>query len=258
MSSHSPVGARSISRRRCLALALAAALPLGLANLARAQQGSGEGLVEHLQEYWEKVLARLDAAAKSTGDEYHKLKDKAARSTGSAREKLAEEMETLSKKWAIAREKLATSVELHMHSLGDELKSLEEKAAAATNAEREKMHPRLEKLRGQWTAARAKLETTLSANVTSSREEIEHLKQHGSELAGDAKAKLGSRMERLKAEFNKNREKLADYLESDLKKTKEDMDKLGAASTDAAKAAKEKLSKKYRELQAKIQELAKD
>jgi uncharacterized protein YicC (UPF0701 family) len=235
-----------------------AALPLSLANLARAQQGSGEGVIEHLHEYWEKVLARLDSAAKSAGDEYHKLKDKAAQASGPSREKLAEEMETLSKKWAIAREKLATSLELHMNSLGDELKSLEEKAAAATGAEREKMGPRLEKLRDRWNAARTKLEATLSANLKSSREEIDHLKEHGSQLVGDAKVKVGPRMERLKVEINKNREKLAEFFESDLKRTKEDIAKLGAASTDAAKAAKEKLSRRYRELQAKIQDLAKD
>jgi hypothetical protein len=65
-------------------------------------------------------------------------------------------------------------------------------------------------------------------------------------------------MERLKAEFHKNHEKLNAYLEADLKQTKEDMEKLGEATSATARHAKEKLSKKYHELTAKIAELAKE
>ena len=49
-------------------------------------------------------------------------------------------MEHLSKKWAIAREKLATSIELRMNSLHEELHELEEKADKTTGPGREKMH----------------------------------------------------------------------------------------------------------------------
>ena len=157
------------------------------------------------------------------------------------REKLSAEMEVLSKKWAIAREKLATTVELQMNSLGEEFKTLEEKADKASGPAREKMHAEMKKLHEEWTAAREKMEGTLSSNLKSSREEIEHLKEHVSDATEDAKAKLGPRMERLKAEYHKNREKLVAYLEADLKQTEEDMAKLRDATSNAAKAAKEKL-----------------
>ena len=65
-------------------------------------------------------------------------------------------------------------------------------------------------------------------------------------------------MERLKAEFHKHREKLADYLEADLKQTKEDMEKLGEATSNSARLAKEKLLKKVHELGARIEELHKE
>ena len=118
-----------------------------------------------------------------------------------AREKLSAEMEVLSKKWAIAREKLATTVELQMNSLGEEFKELEEKADKATGPTREQMDAEMKKLHEEWTAAREKMESTLSSNLKSSREEIEHLKEHVSDATADAKAKLGPRMERLKAEY---------------------------------------------------------
>ena len=76
------------------------------------------------------------------------------------------------------------------------------------------------------------MEATLSANLHSSREEIEHLKEHASNSAQEAKAKLAPRMERLKAEFHKNRDKLSAYLEADLKHTKDDMEKLGEATSN--------------------------
>ena len=92
----------------------------------------------------------------------------------------------------------------------------------------------MHKLHEEWTAARAKMEATLSSNLNSSREEIEHLKEHASTAASDAKAKLAPRMERLKAEFHKNRDKLSAYLESDLEHTKADMEKLREATSNNA------------------------
>jgi hypothetical protein len=49
-----------------------------------------------------------------------------------------------------------------------------------------------------------------------------------------------------------------DALESDLKRTREDMVKLGAARTGAARTAKQKVAKTYFEPQAEIQDLAVD
>lgn len=92
------------------------------------------------------------------------------------------------------------------------------------------------------------MEATLSSNLKSSGEEIEHLKEHMASSSEDARAKLAPRLERLKAEFHKHREKLAEHLEADLKKTKEDMEKLGEATENSARLAKEKLSKKVHEL----------
>jgi uncharacterized protein YicC (UPF0701 family) len=164
----------------------------------------------------------------------------------------------LSKKWARAREKLAHSVESRMNSLGEEVKVLEEKTGKATGSAREKLAVEREKLHEEWQAARAKMEATLSANLNSSRDEIEHLKEHLSGANENAKAKLRPRMERLKAEFHKDREKLADYLETDLKQTEEDLEKLREATSDAAHRAKETLSKKAHNIKEKIEKLHKE
>jgi hypothetical protein len=244
--------------RRALVFAALAMASLGGTAPVAAQDAADETVGERLKEYWAKVIAKMESGAKATGDEYHKVKEEAAKASGPAREKLAAEMEVLSKKWAIAREKLATTVELHMHSLGEDYRSLEEKAEKATGPAREKMAAKMEKLHHEWSAARAKLEDTLSSNLKSSRDEIEHLKEHVSSASESAKAKLGPRMERLKAEFHKNHQKLTEYLEADLKQTKEDMEKLGEATSTAAAHAKEKLSKKFHELREKLEELHKE
>ena len=65
-------------------------------------------------------------------------------------------------------------------------------------------------------------------------------------------------MEKLKAEWSKNREKLAAHLDADLKRTKEEMAKLGAETSNSAKLAREKLVKKFHDLQAQSDELAKE
>jgi uncharacterized protein YicC (UPF0701 family) len=241
--------------RRALVFAALAMASLGGTAPVAAQDAADETVGERLKEYWAKVIAKMESHAKAAGDEYHKVKDEAAKASGPAREKLAAEMDILSRKWAIAREKLATTVELRMHSLGEDYKALEEKAEKATGPAREKMAARMEKLHHEWSAARVKMEDTLSANLKSSHDEIEHLKEHVSSSTENAKAKLGPRMERLKAEFHKDREKLAEYLEADLKQTKEDMEKLGEATSTAAGHAKETLSKKFHELRARLEAL---
>jgi polyhydroxyalkanoate synthesis regulator phasin len=244
--------------RRSLVLAILALVFSGVTAPVVAQDPAQKTISERLKEYWAKLVARMESSSKAAGDEYHKLKDEAARASGPAREKMAAEMEILGRKWAIAREKLATTLEIHMNTLGEEVRTLEEKAGHASGSARDKMAAEREKLHDEWLAARAKLEATLSANLKSSRDQIEHLKAHAADLAGDARAKLGPHMERLKAEAHKDREKLAAYLEADLKRTEEDLKKLGEATSDAAHRAKEKLSTKYHELKAKIEDIARE
>ena len=89
-------------------------------------------------------------------------------------------------------------------------------------------------------------------------EEFAHLKEQSANASVDAKARLAPRMEKLKAEWSKNREKLVAHLDADLKQMKEEMEKLGAETSDAAKLAKEKLAKKYHDLRAQSDELAKE
>jgi hypothetical protein len=247
----------SFGRRSVLA-AIVAAVCSGVTAPVVAQAPDQKTFGERIKEYWAKLVAEMESNAHAARDEYHKLKDEAARASGPARAKMAAEMEVLSRKWAIAREKLATTLEIHMNTLGEEVKTLEEKARDATGAARDKMAAERDKLHDEWLAARAKLEATLSSNLKSSREQIEHLKAHASDLKDDAKAKLGPQMERLKAEAHKDREKLIAYLEADLKQTEEDMKKLGEATSDAARSIKEKLSKKYHELKAKAEDLARE
>ena len=88
----------------------------------------------------------------------------------------------------------------------------------------------------------------LSSNMKAAGEEFAHLKEQSANASADAKARLAPRMEQLKAEWSKNREKLAAHLEADLKETKEEMEKLGAETSNTAKIAKEKLVKKYHDL----------
>jgi len=244
--------------RQALMIATLAIVTWGVTAPVVAQETGEKTVGERLKDYWDKLIAKMESSARATGDEYHKLREEAAKESGPAREKLAAQMEHLSKKWAIAREKLATAVELRMNSLHEEIHELEEKADKSTGPAREKIHAEMHKLHEEWTAARAKMEATLSANLKSSREEIEHLKEHASTAASDAKAKLAPRMERLKAEFHKNRDKLSAYLEADLEHTKADMEKLREATSDAARLAKEKLMKKYHELQTRHEQLAQE
>ena len=88
--------------------------------------------------------------------------------------------------------------------------------------------------------------------------EFAHLKEQSANASTGAKARLAPRMEKLKAEWSKNREKLAAHLEADLKETKEEMEKLGEETSNTAKIAKEKLIKKYHDLRAQSDELAKE
>jgi uncharacterized protein YicC (UPF0701 family) len=149
-------------------------------------------------------------------------------------------------------------VEQHAKSLKEEIKTLEEKADKASGPAREKMSEEMHKLHEQWIDARAKMGATLSSNLKSTREEFETLKKHAADATQDAKAKLGPRMDRLKAEYHKDYEKLVAFLKADLEQTKKDMEKLGEATSNAARLAKEKLSQKYHELEAKIEELTRE
>jgi uncharacterized protein YicC (UPF0701 family) len=253
-------GKQLISARRTLAPAVAALAVAcwGATPAVAAQEPAGKTAAEHIKEYWEKLIAGLESAARATGEEYHKLKDEAARASGPAREKMAAKMEALSKKWAAARARLAAGLETRMHSLGEEAAALEEKAARSSGPAREKMAAELEKLHGQWNAARAKMEAALSSNLKSSREEFEAFKKHAADAGEEARVKLRPHIDHLKAEYRKDRDKLIAYLEADLEKTKEDMEKLRSATSKAAHEAREKLMKKSHELAARIKELTED
>src|SRR5262249_5612224 len=207
MTMQTRVGERSTFGRRSLALAALALACWGAKPAVAAQEPSGKTAAEHIKEYWEKLIAGMESAARATGEEYHKLKDEAARASGPAREKAVEKMEALSKKWAAARAKVAAGIETRMHSLGEEAAELEDKAARASGPAREKMAAELEKLHGQWNAARAKMEVTLSSNLKSSREEFETFKKHAADASEEARAKLAPHLDRLKAEYRKDRDK---------------------------------------------------
>ncbi len=244
--------------RHALACAILVAASSGMTGPAMAQEAAEKTVGERLREYWHRTIARMESGARAAGDEYHKAREEAARASGPAREKMAEKMEVLGRKWAIAREKLATSAELHMHSLGDEYAALKEKAGKASEPAREKMAEEMHKLHEDWLGARAKTEATLSSNLQASRDEIEQLRQHLAASSESARARMGPRMERFKSEFHKDRDKLVEFLEADLKRTREDMEELGEATSHTARAAREKLSKKYHELAAKLEQLHKE
>jgi ElaB/YqjD/DUF883 family membrane-anchored ribosome-binding protein len=243
------------TRPRAWGVAIVAGLAVGIPTSASAQEKT---FSERAKEYWEKVVSGLESGAKSAGDEYHKLKAEAATATGPAREKLAAEMEVLGKKWAAAREKLATSLEHHAHEVHDEIKALQEKAAKASGPAREKLAAEEEKLREHWHAAREKVSAALSSNMKAAGDEYAHLKGEAGKASEEAKAKLRPRMDRLKAEWSKDREKLSAYLKEDLKRTEEDLHKIGDASSEAARAAKEKLTRKLHDLRGKADSLAED
>jgi ElaB/YqjD/DUF883 family membrane-anchored ribosome-binding protein len=235
--------------------AIVAGLALGISTSATAQERT---FSERAKEYWEKVVAGLESGAKSAGDEYHRLKSEAATATGPARAKMAAEMEAAGKKWAAAREKLATSLDHHAHAVHDEIKSLEEKASTATGPARAKMAAEAETLRKHLNAAREKVSAAFSSNMKAAGDEYAHLKDEAGKASDDARAKLRPRMDRLKAEWSSNREKLSAYLKEDLKRTEEDLHKLKDATTETAEAAKEKITRKLHELRDKSDSLAKD
>ena len=243
------------SRNRSWGLVIVVVVALGGAATAAAQEPE-KTFAERAKEYWEKVVSGMESGAKSAGDEYHKLKAEAAEATGPAREKLGAKMEAASKKWASAREKLSTGLEKHAHAVREEIKGLEEKAEKKSGPAREKLVAEKEKLHEHWVAAREKIGAAYTSNMKAAHDEYAHLKEHAGKATEDTKAKLAPRMERLKAEWSKDREKLGNYLKDDLKRTEEDMHKLGDATSEAGKAAKEKLTKKYHELRGKSDALA--
>jgi hypothetical protein len=229
-------------------------LILALAG-ARAQEPE-RTFSERVKEYWEKAIAAMESGAKSAGDEYHKLKAEAATATGPARAKLAEEMEVASRKWSAAREKLSASLERHAHEVHDEIQALEQKAATASGPAREKLSAEAETLRKHWNSAREKVGAAFSTNMKAAKDEYAHLRDEASKATEETRAKLRPRMARIKAEWSANREKLTAYLKEDLRRTEEDLHKLGDATSEAARAAKEKLTRKLHELRGKSDALA--
>lgn len=246
-------------QRRLLALSLLSAGLIAPAGApAVAQAPAEKTLKERAKESWARLTAGLESAAKSAGDEYNKLSAEAAKATGPARERLAAQMDELSQKWAVARAKLSDGFERQAASLSDEIKRLKVKAVRATGPAREKIHEEMAQLGEDWAAAREKLAASWSSNMKAVSEEYAHLKGHASQATAEAKAKLAPKMAKLRTEWETNREKLAAYLEEDMRKTKEDMAKLGAATSDAAARAKAALVKKYEDLTRRRQALEND
>ena len=136
---------------------------------AFAQEKSEKTFAERAKEYREKIVASMESTAKAAGDEYHKLRSEATKATGPARGKVAAEMETLSMKWSAAREKLEASLDAHMHSVGEEIKMLEEKAAKATGSAREQTSTEREKIREEWNLAHEKMSAVFSSNMKCQR-----------------------------------------------------------------------------------------
>jgi hypothetical protein len=255
-----PSHARSVVGRSRAATRLAfATLAIGLVGTAVvAQDPSDKTFLERAKEYWSKVVSGMESTAKTAGDEYGKLKSEAAKATGPARAKLHAEMEAQGKKWAAAREKLVASIETHSQSVGDEIKKLEAKSANASGSAREKLHAESEKLHEELGIAREKLHAALAANMKGIREEYKHLKEQASDTSSDVKSKLEPRMEKLRADWAKNHDKLAEALKAEMKRIKDHIDHLGEATSSAAQTAKDKLLKKLHELQSKIDELARE
>ncbi len=255
MSNQAGLARGPSTRPRTWCVAIVAGLALGISASASAQEKT---FSERAREYWEKAIAGMESGAKSAGDEYHKLKAEAATATGPAREKMAAEMEVVGKKWAAAREKLATSLERHAHSVHDEIQALEEKTSKASGPAREKLAAEAESLREHWHDAREKVRGALHTNMKAAGDEYAHLKDEAGKASEETRAKLRPRMDRLKAEWSKDREKLSTYLKDDLKRTEEDLHKAGDATSEAARAAKEKLTRKLHELRDKSDSLAED
>lgn len=249
---------RSSRSRKTFAGAALMLAALGTRATILAQEEPTKTFVERAREYRDKIITHLESTSKAAAEEYGTVRAKIGEATGASREKLAARMEALGKKWAAAREKLTASLDAHARSVGEEIKRLEAKAAEASGTARDRSAVEIDRLRTEWTVTREKLNAALSSNMKAARDEFAHLKERSATASAEAKARLAPRMESLRAEWSRNREKLAAHLDHDLKQTKEAMDKLGEQTSSKAKLAREKLAKKYQELRGRSDELAKE
>lgn len=240
---------------RLLAFATMAIAAPGAQPLAGAQEPAPKTVGAHIKEYWDRLITKTESAAKASGEEYHRLKERAARASGPARAKLTAEMEALGKKWAEARARLAAGIDLRMQTLSEEIAALEKKAKESSGPSRARMNAELAKLRSEWEVARRKMGATLDSGLKASREQFRHLQEQAAGATSEARAALKPRMDRLAAEWRKDRDRLAALLETDLERTREELKKLGAETSDAAHRAREAMERKSRELAAKIKEL---
>ena len=94
MSKATSIVERFTFGRRALVFAALAMASLGGTAPVAAQDAADETVGERLKEYWAKAIAKMESGARATGDEYHKVKEEAAKASGPAREKLAAEMES--------------------------------------------------------------------------------------------------------------------------------------------------------------------
>lgn len=257
MSMKIPIARRSHCAVWLLAIAVMAIAAPGVPILL-AQEPASKTVGEHIKEYWDKLISKSESAAKASGEEYHKLKERAAKASGPARAKLAAEMEALGKKWSETQARLAAGIELRMHTLSEEIATLEEKAKEASGPSRAKMDAEVAKLRSEWEVARRKMGATLDSGLKASQEQFRHLQEQAAGATTEARAALKPRMERLAAEWRKDRERLTAFLEADLERTKVEMKKLGAETSAAAHRAREAMERKSHELTAKIKELTKE
>jgi hypothetical protein len=135
------------------------------------------------------------------------------------------------------------------------LEALEAKAATASGSAREKWDAEAEVLRKHWEKAREKVSTAFSSNMKAAGDEYAHLRDEAAKATEAAKVKLGPQMEKLKAEWATNRDKLIAFLKEDLRRTEEDLHKIGESTSEAAKGLKEKLTRKLHELREKYDSL---
>jgi hypothetical protein len=71
--------------RRALVFAALAMASLGGTAPVAAQDAADETVGERLKEYWAKAVAKMESGARATGDEYHKVREEAAKASGPAR-----------------------------------------------------------------------------------------------------------------------------------------------------------------------------
>lgn len=159
----------------------------------------------------EKLAASLERHAHEVHDEIKALEEKASKASGPAREKMSAEAETLRKHWNAAREKVGAAFSANMKAAGDEYAHLKDEAGKATDDAKAKLKPRMERLKGEWSANREKLSAYLKEDLKRTEEDLRKLKDATTETAESAKEKLTKKIHELRGKSDElAREKLTD------------------------------------------------